>query len=62
MGLGRSRTKRLGPPHWRGFQKVAEDGFVGPEADAHVLEVDDDGVDIFEVFRFWGGRSAGLAP
>ena len=33
-----------------GFEEVAEDGFVGVEADAGVLQVDDDGVEVFEVF------------
>ena len=32
-----------------GFEEVAEDGFVGPEVDAGVLEVDDDGVEVFEL-------------
>ena len=32
-----------------GFQEVAEDGFVGVEADAGVLQVDDDGVEVFQV-------------
>ena len=34
------------------FQKVAEEGFVGPETDSGVLEVDDDGVYVFEVGGF----------
>ena len=32
-----------------GFEEVAGGGFVGPEADAGVLEVDDDGVEVFEL-------------
>ena len=35
-----------------GFEEVADDGFVGVEADAGVLQVDDDGVEVFQVFGF----------
>ena len=40
-----------------GFEEVADEGFVGPEADAGVLEVDDDGVDLAEVG--WSGVLVG---
>ena len=49
MGSGRSST--MISRGWRvsglaggGFEEVAEDGLVGVEADAGVLQVDDDGV------------------
>jgi len=32
-----------------GFEEVGGGGFVGPEADACVLEIDDDGVEVFEL-------------
>jgi len=35
---------------FRRLQKVAEDGFVGVKADACVLQVDDDGVEVLQVF------------
>ena len=34
-----------------GFEEVAENGFVGVEVAAGVLEVDDDGVEVFQVVR-----------
>ncbi len=40
-----------------GFEEVAGDGLVGVEADAGVLEVDDDGVEVFELIV---GGAAGL--
>ena len=36
----------------RCFKKVSEDGLIGVEADAGVLKVDDDGVEVFQVFGF----------
>ena len=45
-----------------GFEEVADCGFVGVEADSCVLQVDDDGVEVFEACRAWGGVSAGLGP
>jgi hypothetical protein len=36
-----------------GFEEVAGDGLVGVEADAGVLEVDDDGVEVFSVVVGW---------
>ena len=55
MRAGRSRTTissgvAVGGFAGSGFEEVADDGFVGVEADAGVLEVDDDGVEVFEVF------------
>ena len=50
MGRGgrgrRSRGRGYGRLAGGGFEEVAEDGLVGVEADAGVLEVDDDGVEV----------------
>ena len=40
-----------------GFEEVADGGLIGVEADAGVLQVDDDGVEVFEVFG--GGAAVG---
>ncbi len=41
-----------------GFEEVAHGGFVGPEADAGVLKVDDYGVEVFE--GVVGGAAVGV--
>jgi hypothetical protein len=43
-----------------GFEEVADGGFVGPEVDACVLDVDDDGVEVFEL-GVGGAAVGGLA-
>ena len=49
-GRGRDveRVVELGALVGGGFEEVADGGLVGPEADAGVLEVDDDGVEVLE--------------